>query len=39
MRHSYDGHNGGHCSDCGNALTQGDCDAWSLGLYDRVLSM
>lgn len=38
MRHSYDGHNNGHCSDCGNTLSQGNCDAMGLGFYDRVFS-
>ena len=32
----YDGHSGGHCTDCQNSLSQADCDAMGLGLYDRA---
>jgi hypothetical protein len=32
----YDGHNGGHCTECENTLSLNDCDAMGMGLYDRV---
>jgi hypothetical protein len=37
IRH-YDGHGNGHCTECNNSLSQGDCDAMGLGFYERILS-
>jgi hypothetical protein len=36
-RRSYDGHAGGHCQECGSTLSQADCDARGLGLYDFLI--
>lgn len=36
MGHTYDGHNSGHCTECGNTLLLRDCDAMGIGLYDNV---
>jgi hypothetical protein len=35
--HSYDGHGGSHCQECNNSMTQNDCDARGLGLYDFLI--
>jgi hypothetical protein len=32
----YDGHNGGHCTECDNSLDQGMCDGMGLGFYERI---
>ncbi|WP_276131549.1 hypothetical protein [Mycobacterium kyogaense] len=34
---TYDGHGSGHCQECNNTLTQNDCDARGLGLYDFLI--
>jgi hypothetical protein len=34
---TYDGHAGGHCQACSNTLTQADCDARGLGLYEFLI--
>lgn len=36
MSQSYDGHGGHYCPMCRNQLNQRDCDAESLGWYDRA---